>query len=206
MRADRARAERHVAAGRVVAAVVVTVVAAGIELVGSWTGGSLFLVADAVHLLAHVGIFGVLLLPRTWWQEGWEDASAVAVLALVGAIAAGVIVVSVHALVAGRLEPPEPALMLLSLFGLAANVTGAWLLTAPARRWWSFRAALAHELSDGAMTVGGLCGAGAIALFGWAWVDPALSLGIGLWLAWWVLRLLVRRVRRGAGIWAEEPT
>jgi len=204
--AERAHAERRVATGRVVAALVVTVVAAGIELVGSWTGQSLFLVADAVHLLAHVGIFGVLLLPRTWWQEGWEDASAVAVLGLVGAIAAGVIVVSAHALAAGRVEPPEPALMLLSLVGLAANVTAAWLLTAPARRWWSFRAALAHELSDGAMTVGGLFGAGAIALFGWAWVDPALSLGVGTWLAWWVLRLLVRRIRRGAGIWAEEPT
>jgi hypothetical protein len=47
---------------------------------------------------------------------------------------------------------------------------------------------------------------GAVALFGWIWVDPTLSFGIGLWLAWWVLRLLVRRIRRGAGIWAQEPT
>jgi cobalt-zinc-cadmium efflux system protein len=194
----------HAPARRVLVALGVTILAAGIELAGSWAGHSLFLIADAVHLLAHMGIFGVLLVPRTWWHERWEDVGALAVLVLVAAIAVGVTLVSVRAIIAGPAGPPDPALMLLSLFGLAANGIAAWLLTAPARRWWSFRAALAHELSDGALTLAGLVGAGAIALFAWTWIDPTLSLAIGLWLLWWALRLLVRRMRRGPRIWAEE--
>jgi cobalt-zinc-cadmium efflux system protein len=196
---------RHVPARRVLLALAITVAAAAIELLGSRTGGSLFLAADAVHLLAHVGIFGVLLMPSRWWHERWEDVTAVAVLALVTVIATGVTLVSLRALRVGEAELPRPAIMLLSLFGLVANVVAAWLLTPGARQWWSFRAALAHELSDAALTLVGLVGAGAIAVFGWTWVDPSLSLAIGLWLGGWALRLLGRRVRQGRRIWAEEP-
>ncbi len=195
----------HAPATRVLAALAVTLGAAGIELTGAWNGRSLFLVADAVHLLAHVAIFGVLLVPRRWWHARGEDVSAVGVLVLVAAIAAAVVLTSVHALVVGNEGGPEPLVMLLSVFGLVANAVAAWLFTAPARRWWSFRAALAHELSDGALTLAGLAGAGAIAVFGWTWIDPALSLGIGFWLGWWALHLLVRRSRRGRQVWAEEP-
>jgi cobalt-zinc-cadmium efflux system protein len=196
---------RHAPAARVLVALLVTVLAAGIELVGSWRGRSLFLLADALHLLAHLGIFGVLLLPTGLWHERWEDASAIAVLTLVAAIAVGMTAVSLQALIVDGGAPPQPAVMLLSLFGLTANGVAAWMLTPPARRWWSFRAALAHELSDGAFTLVGLVGAGAIAVFGWRWVDPMLSLGIGAWLAGWAFRLLARRARCGRRIWAEEP-
>jgi Co/Zn/Cd efflux system component len=161
-----ATTHEHVPARRVVLALATTVVAAGIEILGSQTGSSLFLVADAVHLLAHVGIFGVLLIPSRWWHEQWEDVTAVIVLALVTVIAAGVTFVSLDALRVGEVDPPHPAVMLFSLFGLLANVVAAWLLTPGAREWWSFRAALAHEVSDAALTLVGLAGAGAIALFG----------------------------------------
>jgi len=203
-RHDPGIAHEHAPARRVLGAVGITVAAAAVELAGSWSGRRLFLVADAVHLLSHVGIFAVLLAPRRWWHERWEDRTALAVLSLVTAIAVGITAMSVYGVVRGIGEPPDPAMMLLSVFGLAANAIVAWLLTAPARRWWSFRAALAHELSDGALTVAGLVGAGAIAWFGWKWVDPALSLTIGIWLAWWASRLLVRRLRHGAGTWAHD--
>jgi cobalt-zinc-cadmium efflux system protein len=201
---DPGSVHEHAPARRVLGAVGITVAAAAVELAGSWSGRSLFLVADAVHLLSHVGIFAVLLAPRRWWHERWEDRTALAVLSLVTAIAVGITATSVYGLTRGIAEPPDPAMMLLSVFGLVANVTVAWLLTAPARRWWSFRAALAHELSDGALTVAGLVGAGAIAWFGWRWVDPVLSLTIGIWLSWWASRLLVRRLRHGAGTWAHD--
>ena len=48
------------------------------------------------------------------------------------------------------LEPPRPSFMLLSLLGFGANLTTAYLFRAPAKTRWSFRAALAHELSDAA--------------------------------------------------------
>ncbi|HME72721.1 MAG TPA: cation transporter [Myxococcota bacterium] len=82
--------------------------------------------------------------------------------------------------------------MLLAVLGLAANLTTAFLFAAPSKTHWSFRAALAHELSDGALTVFGFVGALVIHLFGWRWVDPILSLLIGLWLWFWAGRLLAR--------------
>lgn len=185
-------------------ALAITVTAAGVELWGSWNGESLFLVADAIHLLAHVGIFGVLLMPSRWWHEQWEDVTAVAVLSLVTAIAAGVTLVSIGALRADATMPPSPVLMMLSLIGLAANVGAAFLLAPGARQWWSFRAALAHELSDATLTIVGIVGAGAIGLFGWSWVDPLVSLAIGVWLGSWALRLLARRLRYGRRVWADD--
>src|SRR5262249_44384107 len=140
----------------------------------------MFLTADAAHLLAHVGIFGVLLLPPRWWPGRWGDVSASAVLILVGAIAVGITFQSVRALVVGVEHPVAPAVMLLSLVGPGANATAAWLLTAPARRWWSFRAALAPELSDGALTIPRPGGAGAIAALGRAWGSPGLSQAHGM--------------------------
>jgi len=191
----------HVPAVRVLAALGLTVCAAAIELVASARGGSFFLLADAVHLLAHVGIFGILLVRAEWWHDRGEDVATVLVLLLILSIAAGVVTVSVRALMLPVAEPPAPAVLALSLLGLAANVGTAWLFADPARRWWSFRAALAHELSDGMLTVVGLVGALAIWLFAWRWVDPGLSLAVGLWLGGWAARLVGRRIRLGVRAW-----
>ena len=94
--------------------------------------------------------------------------------------------------------------MLLAVFGLGANLMTAFLFAAPSKTRWSFRAALAHELSDGALTVFGLLGALAIHFFGWHWVDPTLSLLVGLWLWVWTARLLLRWMRLGREAWMLE--
>ena len=192
---------RHVPARRVAAAIAVTVLAAGGELAGAVGGGSLFLVADAVHLVAHLAIFGVLLVPVGQAHEATEDRTIIAVLVLVGAIATGIDAAALRALASTRPASPEPGLMALAVLGLAANLTTAWLFHRPAQSHWSFRAALAHELADGMITVAGLLGALAIAVHGWWWADPALCLAIGLWLNVWVLRLFTMRIRLGARAW-----
>jgi cobalt-zinc-cadmium efflux system protein len=199
-----ADARGRLTAGRLTLALAVTVGAAAVELVGSWHGASLFLVADGIHLVAHVAIFAVLFAARGWSGARREDAAAVAVVVLVLVIALGITAVSGRALVADR-PHPDPATMLLSLVGLAANVTAAAVLAAPARRWLSFRAALTHELSDASLTIAGLLGAAAIAMFGWRWVDPVLSLAVGVWLTAWSAGLLVRRARGGRDAWPAPP-
>jgi cobalt-zinc-cadmium efflux system protein len=195
----------------VLAAFAITLLAAGIELAGSLRGGSLFLAADAIHLLAHLGIFGVLLIPTSRRNsvpehaqiahERVEDAVTISVLVLVLLIALGIAGLSLHGIAADAHEPPQPAWMLLACIGLAANIATACLLSKPARTFWSFRAALAHELSDGALTIVGLVGALFIKLLGWRWVDPALSLLIALWLGAWSIRLLAIRASRGRCAW-----
>ena len=94
--------------------------------------------------------------------------------------------------------------MLLALLGLGANLATAYLFHDPARTRWSFRAALAHELADASVTIIALFGALAIALFAWRWVDPALTLLVGVWLIAWAGRLLVQRVRFGPRVWTVE--
>jgi len=130
----------HVPARRVGAALAVTVLAAGAELAGSWTGQSLFLAADAGHLLAHTGIFAVLLIPPGWWHERGEDVATIAVLVLVLAVAVAMARTSIQDLGVPRPEPPAPSVMLLSLLGLGANLTTAYLFADPARQRWSFHA------------------------------------------------------------------
>jgi cobalt-zinc-cadmium efflux system protein len=197
-------AHLHVSPTRVLLALAVTVFAAAVEWAGSARGNTLFLAADASHLLAHVGIFGVLLIPPARWHARGEDIATIGVLVGVGSIALGVCGASLRELGHGSSEPVEPAFMLLSLLGLAANLASAYLFADPARTRWSFRAALAHELADAALTVAGLLGALVIALSGWNWIDPALSLAISLWLGAWSARLLVRRARFGPEVWTRD--
>ena len=194
----------HVPASRVALAAGITVLAGGIELVSSQASGSLFLLADAVHLLAHLGIFLVLLIPPGRLHGASEDLGALAVLVIVVAIAAWVVWLSLDHLLHSPEALPNPAAMLVALVGLAANTCSALLFRKPAETHFSFRAALAHELSDGGMTLGGLVGAACIAIFGWHWVDPTLSLVIGGWLGVWAVRLLVRRALRGPEVFFEH--
>ncbi len=182
----------------------ITVLAGGVELLFSKTSGSLFLLADAVHLLAHLGIFLVLLIPPGRLHGASEDLGAVVVLVMVVAIAGWLVWISVRHLIAPPEALPNPAAMLVSVLGLAANTCSALLFQKPAATHFSFRAALAHELSDGAMTLAGLVGAGCISLFGWHWVDPTLSLVIGSWLGLWAARLLVRRALRGPEVFFDH--
>src|SRR5882724_5821699 len=62
----------HISPRRVLIALTVTVLAAAVELVGSARGNTLFLAADACHLLAHVGIFGVLPHPDRAMARPWR--------------------------------------------------------------------------------------------------------------------------------------
>ena len=190
----------HVTARRVLAAIGVTACAALVEMAVSRVAGSLFLVADATHLVAHLGIFVVLLLPARGRHAVREDVATCAVLALVIGIATAIAFRSASSLVAGG-APPRPEALLFSLVGLGANLITAWLFHDPAQTRWSFRAALAHEISDASLTVVGLLGAAAIALFHFRWVDPGLSVAVAVWLGAWAARLIIRRIRIGRTAW-----
>ncbi|HTA21067.1 MAG TPA: cation transporter [Polyangia bacterium] len=189
--------------GRVFIAAAVTVLSAAVEVVVARRAGSFFLLADAVHLLAHLAIFGVLLSQRHG-SAVRDDVSSCAVLTIVLAIAGVIGIDSLRALRVSEVEP-RPAAFLFSLFGLAANLITAGLFREPSLTRWSFRAALVHELSDASLTLVGLLGAVAIAFFHLSWVDPGLSLVIATWLSIWAGRLLLRRVLHGPGVWRSIP-
>ena len=191
----------HVPARTVLTAAALTLLAASAEVLGSWRSGSLFLTADALHLFAHLGIFCVLLIPMSRWHERGEDVAAIAVLGVVMLIAFGITDEAAKKLLSEATEAPPPSFMLLALLGLGANLATAYLFRDPADTHWSFRAALAHELADASVTIVALLGALAIKLFAWRWIDPVLTLLVGVWLIVWAGRLLARRVRFGPRVW-----
>ena len=193
----------HLPAGRVFCALAITLFAAVLEIAAARSGGSLFLAADAVHLVAHTGIFVLLLIPPRGDHAAREDLATIAILILIELIGLGIIIESARALLSQSLDLARPELMLFSLAGLAANLVSAYLFYDPARLRWTFRAALAHELSDASLTLAGLAGALAIHFFGALWIDPLLSLAIGVWLVWWAGGLLARRAREGTQAWAR---
>ena len=157
-----------------------------------------------MHLLAHLGIFFVLLVRPGTKHGAREDVTTIAVLAIVLVIAIGIGAESVDHLLARPDHDASPLAMAMSLLGLGANLLAAWLFRDPARERFSFRAALAHELADASLTIVGLAGAGLIAIAGWWWIDPGLSLLIAAWLLVWASRLLVLRHREGPAAWARH--
>ena len=170
---------------RVLLAASLTMAASAIEIAVARIDGSLFLAADAGHLLAHLGIFVVLLV------HARHEALAVRlVLAIVLAVAVAITSAAVRALLHPTVPPPAGAL-LVSILGLGANLGTAWLFRGFGRTHLSFRVAIVHELSDGALTIIAFFGAAAIALFRWRWVDPALSLAVGVSLLAWAGRRLL---------------
>jgi cobalt-zinc-cadmium efflux system protein len=184
----------------ILAAAAITVVAALVEVLAARAGGSLFLIADALHLLAHLGIFLVLLAAAPTRDGEREDSAVLAVLIIILCIGVGMALASARRLL-GPPSPVRPGFIFFSVLGLAANLVTAALLRRPAERRLSFRAAVIHELWDGLLTVIALFGAGAIALLDWRWVDPALSLLVSLWLLAWAAHLIARRVRHGRVAW-----
>jgi Co/Zn/Cd efflux system component len=121
----------HIEARLVIIAIAVTLFAAAGEVAGARSGGSLFLTADAIHLLAHIGIFAVLLIPRGRWQGAGEDVATAGILALVVLIASGISAFAIRELLIAAPRTRDPAFLLLSLLGLGANIATAWLFHVP---------------------------------------------------------------------------
>jgi len=179
------------ATARVLLSAGITLAAALVEFAGARLGRSLFLTADAVHLVAHIAIYAALLMPR---RRGGRDAPTIAVLAIVLLIAVVIVATAALDLLRGP-DRVAASTLLLSIVGLGANVATAALLSSSARVGLSFRVAFVHELLDGVLTVAALVGAALIALKGWNFVDSALSIALGVWLFVWALGHLGRIAR-----------
>jgi cobalt-zinc-cadmium efflux system protein len=174
------------------------------EIVFGLSAHSVALLADAAHNLGDV--LGLLLA----WGAAWLGrrrptrqrtygygrssilaslANAVVLLVSVGAIA----VEAVQRLVAGV---PSGAVggrtvMLVAAAGIVVNGVTAWLFARGRKGDLNVRGAFLHMAADAAVSVGVVVSGLVILLTGWAWLDPAVSLGIAaviLASTWGLLR------------------
>jgi cobalt-zinc-cadmium efflux system protein len=93
---------------------------------------------------------------------------------------------------------------LIAFIGLLANAFSAWFLHGAEEGDINIRSAWIHVLGDLASSAGVLIGVAVIALKGWTWVDPVLSLGIALLIAlsafrlfWKALHILLESAPKG---------
>jgi cobalt-zinc-cadmium efflux system protein len=171
------------------------------EVVGGWVSGSLALLADAGHMLSDVAALGLSLFAlwiaqrrgdpqKTYGLYRLEVLAALVNGAALVAISIGIIVAAVR-----RLErPPEvmgPVLLFVALGGLAVNLVALALLSGGRRESVNVRGAWLHVLTDALGSVGAVTAGALVWALGWRWVDPAVSILIGLlviYSAWDLLK------------------
>jgi cobalt-zinc-cadmium efflux system protein len=172
------------------------------EVAGGLASGSLALLADAGHMASDAAAIGLTLFamriarqaPSPTRTFGYHRAEILAALANGATLVAIALLIVVEAV--GRLRAPvqvESGVMLaVAAAGLAVNVAGLVILRG-GRRGTSLnlRGAWLHVLTDALGSVQVIAAAAAIAMFGWAWIDPAASILIALlvvYASWSLLR------------------
>jgi len=172
-----------------------------VEVIGGIVFGSLALLADAAHMGSDVAGLVIALIAQqlmlrpasTRRTFGLRRAEALGAQANAVLIFAAAIWIVVEA--ANRIgDPPEVAgagLLVVATIGLGVNIASAVLLARASGRNLNMRGAFVHMAADAAASLGAIAAGIGIVVFGAEWLDPAVSFGIGIliaWSAWGLLR------------------
>jgi cobalt-zinc-cadmium efflux system protein len=157
-----------------------------IEAFYGWKINSLALLADAGHNLSDViglvlawgGALAGRLRPDARHTYGWKRASILA--AFINALLLLVAMGSLAWEAVHRLQSPVPTegvtIMVVAGIGIVVNTATALLFMRGRQGDLNIRGAFLHMAAD-ALVSAGVVVAGALALwFGWAWLDPVVSL------------------------------
>jgi cobalt-zinc-cadmium efflux system protein len=196
--------ERH--KGRLAAAFVLLAAFMVVEVVGGLVSGSLALLSDAGHMLTDVLGLGMALAAiqlatrgserthQTFGLYRLEILAALANAALLLGVAAYVLVEAI-----GRFDdPPEVRsglLLVVAGLGFLANLVAFALLRKGAKESLNLEGAYLEVLADTVGSVAVIAGGVVIEVTGWGWVDPAVGVGIALWILPRTGRLGARAVR-----------
>ena len=101
-----------------------------------------------------------------------------------------------------RFQDPQPIsggiMTAVAAIGLIANILGTWLLHRGSKQNMNLKAAYLHLFSDAISSIGVILGGVAITLYGIYWLDPLLTVLIGLyvmkeslWILWRALGIFM---------------
>lgn len=194
------------------AAMILTFIFMGVEVVVGWFSGSLALVSDAGHMLTDSFSLGLAVLAARLAQRpasarfsyGFvrvEILTALLNAALMLAVIVGIVVEAI-----ARLQHPLPvaggSVMLVAALGLGVNLLAAWWLAGDSHSL-NQRAALLHVLGDLLGSVAALIAGAVVWWTGWTPIDPILSLLVAILL----LNSTVRLFKQAVSILLESvPT
>ncbi len=180
------------------AALIVTLLYAGVEAGAGWWAGSLALLSDAGHMLTDALALAIAASaawatrrpPTARLSFGLQRLEILAALGNAGFMLAVILGIAWSA--ADRLLHPVPvhglAVTGVAFVGLAVNIGVAWLL-AHGESTLNTRAALLHVLGDLLGSVAALAAGLIIQATGWTPADPLLSLLICALILYSTLRL-----------------
>ncbi len=188
-------------AGRLRAALAITVLILVAEVVGGVVANSLALLADAGHMLTDVAALGLSLFVA-WFMRRPETARRTygyLRLEILAAFVNGGTLLVISALIVwqavARLRQPEPVsgglMLIVATIGLVANLIAAWLLHPASEGSLNVRGAYLHVLGDLLGSIGTVAAAGIIRLTGWLPADPIASIAVTLLVvrgAWRLVR------------------
>jgi cobalt-zinc-cadmium efflux system protein len=168
------------------AALVLTCIIAVVEAVGGWLTGSLALLSDAGHMWTDVSALGLALLAASWAGRpaNRKRTYGYVRLEILSALVNGVLLLAITIFIVveavERLQRPTPVILgpmaLVATIGLGGNLLAMSFLHSG--HSLNTRSAFLHVLGDALASVGVLVAAGVMALTGWHWVDPLISIGI----------------------------
>lgn len=186
------------------AAYIIALVVTGLR------ANSLALLSEAGHnlsdffalLLSWVAVYFHARPPNSTKTYGYHRAGVLA--AFINSLSLVVIAFYIFYEAGRRLYAPEPVqptlMVIMAAVGIAMNGGIAWMLYRSGRDV-NLRSALIHEIGDTLSTAAVLVGGWAIASTGQAWIDPALSFGIGaliLWSSFGIIRETLNILLEGA--------
>lgn len=167
------------------------------EIVGGIWTGSLALLSDAAHVFLDVFALGISFIalrissrpPDSRHTFGFHRFEVLA--ALVNGVSLVLIAIGIFYEAIQRLRDPDPVkstpMLIIALIGLAVNLVVALILksghTHPDENHQAdlnVHSAYLHVLGDAISSVGVIVAAILIAFTGWLWVDPAVSMLIGV--------------------------
>ena len=159
-----------------------------IEAFYGWKVNSLALLADAGHNLSDViglvlawgGALAGRLQPDARHTYGWKRASILA--AFINAMLLLVAMGSLAWEALHRLQSPEPiegvTIMVVAGIGIVVNTATALLFMRGRESDLNIRGAFLHMAADALVSAGVVVAGGLALWFGWAWLDPVVSLVI----------------------------
>ena len=162
------------------------------ELVGAWLTNSLALLSDAAHMATDTLALVIALVAvrlgrkpadaqRTFGYVRLEAFGALANGGLLLVVAAYILWASI-----GRFRAPLPVdtggMLVVAAAGLGVNLLAMRLLRAGSGESLNMKGAYLEVWSDMLASAAVLAGAMVIRATGWTVVDPALAVGIGLWV------------------------
>ena len=162
------------------------------QIIGGIFSGSLSLISDALHNLSDtvalvISFFAVRLAKRKNTEAqtfGYKRAEILA--ALFNACALVVVSIFLFKEAIARFAHPYPinSVLMLSVasVGLIANIISVFLLKAHAHEDLNVRAAYVHLFSDFLSSIAVIIGACAIFISKAYWIDPALTILIGIYV------------------------